>query len=913
MNNFKQREYYKIFSGSNQTGGYDKLHLGYESTTTEINFKKDTYTYFHVPIFTNISSLSSGLIIGDGAIPGPIPFMADRIFKKQGGYGDTTPWGNTTDIPNGTWLCSWLYSLSGETPVWYDRYYNPGKIAYNEALQGKVETGTYIKNDTVFVDVSSSMTLEPGVYYQYFHNGEVTANSIVDTFAGNDQSRLRLSIQDWSANPVDTSIYNNQAFIKNFKPNWSLNLQEPDIVDHSVLNFNNNNFIDTRVIYNSSYNSSNEFTINFWLRNDNWNNASSTQLVSNLNYGGYCVAYNNLKYYPYFVIPETYYGHLFYFNQEIVSYLDKSTQPVTQTNNPLLSGTSTPVQVAINSESEVIFLDAGVSNRLYKLNHLGDVLTVTKDLSGLPYTIVGEPKLLAVDGNNGCYVVTTENTYYFDKDLTFSGQVSAIGYDKTALGRINSLSATTSISLTAGTYVVPTSAITITSSTSATGVALELQVGSSGNVNNVNIVNGGENFYPGNIISIDNSVFGLSAGSSYVTLTATSTLFGGQIVFDVNGKFIREPLCKDIKFDTHNNKWAIKIDGNLYCNDIPILTELTDCSNIAIDPEGNLWVLYNINNIAKINITTKNIIKIFQIGVYKDTDIKNISFIYSYDRSKNTKNWYALIYHSQEQTLYQVTLAGEIVQSTFIPNKLNVEQSPTTQQDKSLLSFSCKGDFTGYEWKRIFNKVNYNNNPQIEFKIAGQKSIKGTPFSTFNLTVPVQYFADKNWHLITCTLKGNVMSTYIDARLRDQKTISGEYTINYLRKNDLFIGTPCGKLDNLNNELNSKALIFDGYIDDVKIYDYAIKPEFLTMFVRKRFIGQDLIWNIQTSPIQYVEGIERFFMHKLPGSKSQFFKLKLSGLNITDANTRSAVETAVKLSVQKTKPAYTDIISIEWV
>ena len=38
MSDIKQREYYKIFTGTNQEGGYDKIHLGYEAETTEINF-----------------------------------------------------------------------------------------------------------------------------------------------------------------------------------------------------------------------------------------------------------------------------------------------------------------------------------------------------------------------------------------------------------------------------------------------------------------------------------------------------------------------------------------------------------------------------------------------------------------------------------------------------------------------------------------------------------------------------------------------------------------------------------------------------------------------------------------------------------------------------------------------------------
>ena len=47
-----QRSYYKIFTGTNQEQGYDKIHLGYESTSLDLVLKKDETTYFHIPYFS---------------------------------------------------------------------------------------------------------------------------------------------------------------------------------------------------------------------------------------------------------------------------------------------------------------------------------------------------------------------------------------------------------------------------------------------------------------------------------------------------------------------------------------------------------------------------------------------------------------------------------------------------------------------------------------------------------------------------------------------------------------------------------------------------------------------------------------------------------------------------------------------
>lgn len=822
MENFNQRNYYKIYTGTNQKEGHDKVYLGYQAQTTDITFKKNKTTHFHIPFFTTTQTINTNTLIGEGAVAGPIPYMADRIWEKLGNYGNTTPWGNPTEPPTGQWLCSWLYGVSGNTPMWMDRYYNPGQILIQEALLGSAAPQTYYKNTNAYYDVPSSLKLDSGVLYQYFHHGESSASEIVNTFSGDNKNRLRLSLDLWnSANPIDESVYNNKTIILNYKENWSVDLKEPEVADRNVLNFKNTDFLDTRVIYNSSYTNLDEFTINFWVQSDNWNESPGTQLLGNLDVGGFGVYYNNLKYYPYFVVPESFYGHLFYFNQEGFNYNDKSLQPTSTIGGPQISGISTPIQVAINSNNETLVLDTGNVNIVYRLNHVGDILSITNYGDGKAFLIKGNPHLMALDGNNNCYVVTTIGTYIFDDTLTFVSLASSLSSDK------------------------------------------------------------------------------------YFN--------GDQIAFNTDGVLVKEPKCIDIKYDNFNQKWVIKEDGDLYYNDNKILSLQGGGTNLAVDPENNLWVLYGANNIIKINTSNLQLVQSFTIGNQDVKDAKNINFIYTYLREKNKKQWYALIYHNAEKVLYQITLNGATERSTTLPFKLNTKQTPPSQQDKNNLTFNCRGDFTGYEWKRIFNKVLYNNNPQIQFKLSARRPIRNTLTKIYTLSVPVQYFTDDTWHMITCTYSSNVMSLYIDTKFRDKRIVPGNYSLAYIRQNDLYIGTPCGKLVNYNTEINSQALIFDGYIDSIKIYDYAIQPDFLDMFFRERFIGTDIVWSLPTAKLQYVEGIERFFKHKLPGSKSPFFKVKIAGSKITDSNMKAQIESILKNAIQKTKPAYTELISINWV
>ena len=820
MSNLQQRNYYKIFTGTNQTGGYEKLHLGYEAKTVEIVFKTDSTTYFHVPFFASVQSVLDSNLIGDGAVPGTIPALSDRIFKKQGGYENTTPWGKSL-IQDGTWLCSWLYkeSDSDNTPsVWYDRYYNPGFINYADALQQGVSTVTeYSNNNPIYIDVVSQLTLEPGVLYQYYHNGEKSATDIVKTFAGINNDRLRLNIDNWNENTVDSSIYNNSVVIDNFKPNWISVPYDPGYTDRSILTFDNTDFINAKVVYNESYSLPDEFTLSFWVYNKDWNNATSTQLVGNLNKGGYGVMYNNLNYNPFYVVPESTYGHLIYFNQDNNNYYDQNL-------GFSLTQISTPVYTSINSNSEVIVLDSN-NSLLTKYDHQGSSITYSKYSTGNIFYLPGIAKQLAIDGNNNTTVITTSGTYTFDQSLIYQ--------------------------------------------------------------------------------------------------TSSSTVYTpfSEVIFDANGNIQTVQNCLAAIYDKNNTLWTIDVSGDLYRTlpggvktlylDLPTTTT----ARLAIDPYNNLWIVNYTSDIIKLNLDTLTTTNI-SIGTSQpnnSTNTKNISFINTYDRLTNSFTWYALLYNNIDKILYQADLNGNVLKITNLPNTLYLLDPLTSAQNNNNLSFTCKGDFTGYEWRRIFNNSLYKNNSQIQFKIATRTP---TPFDTlyytYTLSVPVEYLTNNMWHLITVTYKNNTLSLFIDDYIRGTLTIPSNLLLNYDFRNNLYIGTPNGKSDNLNKEMNSSSIIWNGAIDAIKIYDYAIDPTFIKYFIREKTIASDIVWNVQTTPLQYIETIDRFFKHRVPGSKSNFFNIKISGTQITDPDTRLQIENNIIQSIQTLKPAYTELLNVEW-
>jgi hypothetical protein len=814
MSDFSQRQYYKLFTGGNQINGYDNIHLGYQGNTTEIVFQKDRTTFFHVPFFSTTQNISSTSLIADGAIPGPIPALSDRIFKKQGGYGNTTPWGETTQIQDGSWLCSWLYTLSSETPIWLDRYYNPGRLSIDEALEGTANILDYQKHDPVYYDVPSTMTLDAGVWYQFFHHGEKTAKENVKLFSGENQDKLRLYINTWGPDFTDNTIYKNRVFIENFKTDWVDTESALNYVDRSILTFENNNFINCVIPYSINHTLTDEFTVSFWVSNKNWNNASSAQLIGNYQQGGYGVFYKNLDTIPFFGIPETTYGHLYLFNQESNFYFEKNIQ--LQLNQRF-----NPVFVCQNSENEILLIDA-VSERIFKYNHLGDIIAQSRESNNNLFTIIGTPQGMLLDKDNNLTVSTTSGTFIFDEDLIFKDFIFSQNEETNT-------------------------------------------------------------FYQHNL----------------------------------NGEIEQNFDCIDAVYDNYNTKWLIDTDYSLYYND-QIYTNLAElsCTNVEIDPENNLWVLTSTNDVYKINTATKEIIATFKIGISTEDSVtysKHITFVKSYDRTTNTFLWKGLLLRSFEKTLYTLQLDGTITGIVDLVKRLNILETATADQDPRQINFNFKGDITGYRWRRIFNRLAYNNKPQLQVKVYTDQPITKLPLKSFRISIPTDKFVSSLWHFVVCTYKNRELKLYVDNTLKQQVHIPNNYSLSYNFKNDLLIGTPNGKTETFNKETNTVTNIWNGKFDDFKIYDYAIDHKFLISFIREKYIGENVIWNIQTAPLQYIEAIDKFFKHRIPGHKSSFFKLKIHGHKIYDAKTRERIEQEIKTTLNNIKPNYTELLAIEWI
>jgi len=397
----KLREYERIFTGSNQEGGYENPILNFVSDTTLQTFQCDKVTYFHYPLVADSLPLSSSTLIACGAVASHIPYRSDKIWKKMANYRSSSIWGNSQPVgkQTGVWLCSWLSGNMLElssTPIWMDRWFNPGYI--------DAQTAMYIAKplSSVIQDIPSEMTFDPGCWYKYFHVGNEYNTTIINTLTGINNTQLKLHLDDWSEIPIDKSPYNNTAYIENFTTdcisyNGVNRYERPEDTCLSV-----NEKQHCHVLHNSAYALSGSMSYSVWVNSDDWNNIIGSNIISKNFRGGWGLKYDNGFYTPTMTLLDRS-GHMLCMNSsgKIIKYHE-------------LPLPSEPIAVVLDSNLFAWVLDNGIYNgykHLYKIDYNGDIR------DNVRFETSETLKSLAIDGEDNIWVLANGSVSGFDNYL----------------------------------------------------------------------------------------------------------------------------------------------------------------------------------------------------------------------------------------------------------------------------------------------------------------------------------------------------------------------------------------------------------------------------------------------------------------------------------------------------------------
>lgn len=377
----------------------------------------------------------------------------------------------------------------------------------------------------------------------------------------------------------------------------------------------------------------------------------------------------------------------------------------------------------------------------------------------------------------------------------------------------------------------------------------------------------------------------------------------------------------DVKF-IEQVKWSLDFStGNLHKNGELFLAFDDVATNFAIDSSNRLWILHGETQLSVVDVSSDKpkIVNTLTVGttILRNKPVRNkqISFINKFSRATNSYTQLCVIYYSDERILYYYNTNGTLNNVVYINGLFNPYIINNYKQQYEKYTFNCKGDFTGYEHKRVFQNLSpYNGKSKLMLKanfLDLSKTYRST--RTISKAIAIDNWQDGSWQHIGIVYKNKTFSIYVNGTFVDKLVVPGNFKLNYDAQPLFYLGSPTGNKIGFNIEIQYTSSIFNGKLGDVKIYNYGLPPEAFEFYIKSSVISEDMVWYHPTPKIQFVEEIERMYKHKLPGAKSQFFNLKIINSSIKDSYTRTIIENEIREIIKEAKPTHTDLLKVVWI
>jgi hypothetical protein len=372
----------------------------------------------------------------------------------------------------------------------------------------------------------------------------------------------------------------------------------------------------------------------------------------------------------------------------------------------------------------------------------------------------------------------------------------------------------------------------------------------------------------------------------------------------------------DLKYNKEDEWYISADDYNLYKNGELFASFEDKARSFAIDPKNRLWVMHGMGAISvfkdeKTETMAPEFVVNFQNEILSKRN--NISFFCRYNRKTKQRDWRVVVHYSEGHNIFLLNLDGEVTKNIEKYPLFNTSLVVALKQDSLAFEFASKGDFTGYEHKRVFSELSpYKGKPQIVLKAAlKNKTAFDLKFDHIKSQNILELAANSHQNFIL-THKKQEFVLYRNTIPIITLPYTGKYELDYILQPAFYIGVSKGNKLSLNSEVGHNTSTFNGTIADVKMFDYAINSDKLDIFLRKFYKGEDLYWSLPIPFTQYIERIDRVFQNKIPGFKSPFYEIKLSGDKIKDPHLRKIIENKVREIVNEFQPATAELLRVKW-
>lgn len=918
------RDYEQLFFGSNQEEGYDKPFLEFTSDTIQQILKADRITYFHFPNTSKSQEISATRLIQNGACSGPIPFKSDRIYKKLANYKKHIYWGDAslhkTDFIDTIVLDNSTIITEASSTATFTTI-NVDGTNYAIPLY-KYDTSAYTPLNIELkigggISTFSLLATSLGGFVGFTVNNSAISFPLFESNAS--LSALHL---------LDATIFNESTATGEFFPlqiqgiDYCIPLYTPPLSSSSVMR---------RVIHKPEYGETGEWictwlSAGYPLQDPIWVDRYYIPGDGDDTYDyNYPTVYDIKSemlldpgvWYKYFHIGNTY-------NQFLVDSLTGTTSalqihlddwdlPITTDLSPygndcILNDGNGVVQI-VNS-----LLDSSSDNAIYVSGGgFGEVVydSSISQIDDFSVAFWARTK----DWNNipGNHIVSKNfrGGWSVSYDCGFCNPFFAV-FDNSGVGLILNqngkiITEKTLPSPSRPIVTQPDSNYFVWILDSHPSKRRVYKMDFDGTINTEIVFDDSESLQSmtlssdETVVVYNSSTGSVSAINNFGEVISTQSMSSGYrtITIDVSGNLVGSEQ-NDFCMDNLGRKWEANISSGIkrtYNSNVNNFYTGVKVKSIECGADENIWFTFGQNNFAIIDPDSFNVITSGSLGTTEDIGSDpNIGLSLAKEIIDDQRVDVAWVSIDDNQKIYKIDSSGNLL-DTIDVELYNIGPYQTR--------------FTSYDWHRKFNYLKYNTLPQIKMEMH-----LGTEFSPvcgkYTLSVPACSLANDDWHLFSLTkCSSGDVRFFVDCLERDSVNVPNA-VVYYDYENSLFLGTNAGKILPLDKELKEVGLFYSGYIDDIRIYDYVLDTWDFWFIHNNKQDYQDINWNMDTGDQAYLEEIERFFKFKLPGQKSQFFNIRITGLNINDQEVRDVIEGIIRDTIKKVVPSHSMLYKIIW-
>jgi hypothetical protein len=865
------RFYYKIYSGTNQEKGLNRVYLGYQTDTILVDFPPNQEKAFYFSTTTDAIYLSASGFIESGASAGNYPYTSDRLFtSKTTNFAEIKGLENIlslTDTKENRFLCSWLYGnkTTGEK-IWYDRYFNPAYYSLDQALSATHLTyNPSIDNTKELVyDIPSETILSPGVYYKYYHVGnEDSLNYLKDLNFKYDNGLKYtnlLNVSSWSSKVLnDESSYNNHGLTFGNSGNFFGDYWTMDGSNYAIFQANDN-LLESK-----------NLTTSIWFNVEDWANVNGYQLFGNYYNSGFGLINDAATIAPLMTIINNDSSSFYNFNYRFGE--------VSNSKTPL---TGADIVQRLSDLSYWLF--DSVNLKAIKYNVDNSIISFDKNGIAGPIDI---PTLSIIDQvetdkNENMYLYDNENKSYIimskNGNFSYGGKFNDDSVNRIEIDQYN--------------YVYP---VYGNCSVIDNNSNLWEVIGPNLYKNKNLIATVGAS----NQISCDNynNIWITSDDDSYTKLDAN-----GNIVFRRQFSKISLPPSDDCDPAPDEKPPLLQVLEE----DLPFLSTLDKKYILTLPPYDQILVSppepHPIKPPAKITQRTRAINFIsYPVPIKNNTELVSVCGLSAvqYDQM--------VMVDLIDNQAYIINQMGQLV------SKINLE---VLLKQGETAKFKTGGDFTGYQNIRKFQKTSETTFSWKFQTIPPSSTNSLSSSSTHTLSANVSRLP-KGWHNFTFTFDGfnGFAKYYIDSVEVGVVSFPRYNEIFYDYRTSLILGAKTIKNTILNNLLDlSEGYRFIGSVGDLKMYNIALDHgDVEQLYYSSPFAPKirSLKWNMPVGYRNYVEEITEWFQFQMPTNKSKYYNINIHNLNV-DNNIKNNIELAISKIIGKLSPAYTVLNKINW-